>query len=132
MSNVTSNKSSAPEMFNAKSAAALTQVELAKKTGRDALNGRYGARTHAIHVVLVEAFVNNEALKMSVIAKRATDVLGRDCNAVAPHMQTMKLREFVTSENGAYKLTDRAAELCGAKQAPPAAPKTKRVRKTKK
>lgn len=89
--------------------------------GADSLKGRIGARTHAIHAVLACA---ESALTTRVITERATALMGRACNATASHLNTMKTRNFLVRENGAWALTQAGRELCGA---PVVAPEVKKA-----
>ena len=96
-------------------------VFLAKGATKDALKGRVGARTHAMHVVLLDAARVGALLALKEIVARATALMRDEqdnddaqCNAAASHINTMRKRNFVEHEQGAWRLTDEALELCGA------------------
>jgi len=98
---------------------AAKNVFLAKGAAQDALQGRVGARTHAIHVVLLDAARVGALLSTKAITEQATSFMQQSdedakCNATASHLNTMKSREYLEREQGAWRLTDTALELCGA------------------
>lgn len=96
---------------------------LAKGAVQDALQGRVGARTHAIHVVLLDAARVGALLSTKEITSRATAFMQQtddsaQCNATASHLNTMReKRAYLEREQGAWRLTDDALALCGAKWA---------------
>jgi len=91
-----------------------TGALITKGAGADVLGGAIGRRTHAIHVVLLDAARAGALLTTKEITAQATSVLGVTCNATASHLNTMKERLYLTRENGAWRLTDLALKLCGA------------------
>ena len=106
-------------------------VFVAKGAAEDALSGRIGARTHSIHSVLLDAALVGALLTTKQITERATAHLGAPCNATASHLNTMKGREYLEREQGAWRLTDDALALCGAKWAQDAKAPAKKAPKKK-
>lgn len=93
-----------------------------KGAGADALQGRLESRTHAIHKVLLDAALTGALITTKEITSRATAFMQQSdknasCNATGAHINTMKTREYIVREGGAWRLTDVALELCGAKWA---------------
>jgi hypothetical protein len=109
--------------------------DMAPGASSDALKGRVGTRTHAIHVVLMAHYP--QPIPRAVIIAESVALLGADhpssakfAQTLGSHMNTMKTRGFVERRDGGWVLTESAAGLAGV-AAPPAPTKTKRTRKSK-
>lgn len=96
---------------------------ITKGAAKDVLGGRVGARTHAMHAVLLDAAMTGALLKTSEIEALASQFMlaneyaSSECKAGASHMNTMSERKLAIRENGAWRLSDEALKLCGAKWA---------------
>ena len=120
------NEKSAPK--NEKSAKAQKSAEVHDKSntgadsaGRDALNGRIGARTHIMHEILCDAYKRGAVMTTSEIHNALNAQLAKIDRettraATASHLNTMRLREFVEHVNGRdWRLTKAGAELANVK-----------------
>lgn len=133
----TKKTDSAPAKDKKETTSTASAVFLAKGAAQDALQGRVGARTHAIHAVLLDAARTGALMKTKAIEDAATLFMQQTdedakCNATASHLNTMReKRAYLVREQGAWRLSDDALKLCGAKWAQDAsAPaKKKKVKK---
>jgi hypothetical protein len=108
--------------------------DMAPGASSDALKGRVGTRTHAIHVVFMSHYP--KPIPRAVIIAESVELLGADhpssakfAQTLGSHMNTMKTRGFVERRDGGWVLSESAAGIAGV--AAPPAPKTKRTRKSK-
>lgn len=93
---------------------AAPPADTQKGAGADALKGRIGSRTHAIHVVLRDA---TTPLSTKIITARAAQLLGAPCNATASHLNTMRVRGFIVrAPEGGWVLSEEGRKLIGAPQ----------------
>lgn len=105
----------------------------------DALGGRLDSRTHYVHVVLVEFALKGATCSMKQISERALALMPRDhiarekfTRTLGAHIATMKTREYIESTGrSAWRLTEKALKLWGAKWGAESDKKTRAPRKRK-
>lgn len=109
--------------------------DMAPGASSDALKGRIGTRTHAIHVVLMAHYP--KPIPRAVIVAESVALLTPEHPSVpkfaatlGSHLNTMqKLRGFVERRDGGWVLTEAGARAAGVFTEPAPTPKTKRSKK---